>query len=248
MAVAGVGAAWHWRGDASRPMGPAEHAAISRLLDPGAPLLRAYGGMRFSAARSPAPEWRPFGTHLFAIPRLELVEGSTACLLCCNVVWDDAPAAPLKGSAEGAWGAPGCSVSAEEALSAALLALRGLQSPQTPRRGELRAGAKAFKHTPDRHTWASLMGPLHGSLLPAGCEEGQQPADGEGTPKGQEGEEGLTKVVLARRTDLELEGDVDPLQVLGALQERDSRAYQIFMQVGGRCRLSWRRLPPSFVR
>lgn len=44
---------------------------------------------------------------------------------------------------------------------------------------------------------------------------------------------GLTKVVLARRTDVAIEGRVEPLALLEALQERDPRAYQIMLQVGG---------------
>ena len=42
---------------------------------------------------------------------------------------------------------------------------------------------------------------------------------------------GLTKVVLARRTDVAIEGQVEPLALLEALQERDPRAYQIMLQV-----------------
>lgn len=42
---------------------------------------------------------------------------------------------------------------------------------------------------------------------------------------------GLTKVVLARRTDVAIEGRVEPLALLEALQERDPRAYQIMLQV-----------------
>eukprot|EP00887_Chlorella_sp_A99_P005642 scaffold1.g5642.t1 len=42
---------------------------------------------------------------------------------------------------------------------------------------------------------------------------------------------GLTKVVLARRTDVTLEGRLDPLSLLEALQERDPRAYQVALQM-----------------
>jgi isochorismate synthase / 2-succinyl-5-enolpyruvyl-6-hydroxy-3-cyclohexene-1-carboxylate synthase / 2-succinyl-6-hydroxy-2,4-cyclohexadiene-1-carboxylate synthase / o-succinylbenzoate synthase len=42
---------------------------------------------------------------------------------------------------------------------------------------------------------------------------------------------GMSKIVLARRTDLQLEGHLDPLTLLEALQERDPRAYQVFLQL-----------------
>ena len=41
----------------------------------------------------------------------------------------------------------------------------------------------------------------------------------------------LTKVVLARRSDVRFTGALDPITVLATLQERDPRAYQFFLQV-----------------
>ena len=37
----------------------------------------------------------------------------------------------------------------------------------------------------------------------------------------------LSKVVLARRSDVTFRGKLDPLALLEALQERDPRAYQV---------------------
>ena len=48
---------------------------------------------------------------------------------------------------------------------------------------------------------------------------------GDGSPAG------LTKVVLARRTDVTLAGRLDPLALLEALHERDPRAYQLALQM-----------------
>ncbi len=48
---------------------------------------------------------------------------------------------------------------------------------------------------------------------------------------GGKGSKGMSKIVLARRTDLQLEGHIDPLTLLEALQERDPRAYQVFLQL-----------------
>ncbi|DBA90081.1 TPA: hypothetical protein ACH3X1_003400 [Trebouxia sp. C0004] len=41
----------------------------------------------------------------------------------------------------------------------------------------------------------------------------------------------LTKVVLARRSDVKFSGKLDPLALLHALQERDPRSYQIYLQL-----------------
>jgi isochorismate synthase/2-succinyl-5-enolpyruvyl-6-hydroxy-3-cyclohexene-1-carboxylate synthase/2-succinyl-6-hydroxy-2,4-cyclohexadiene-1-carboxylate synthase/O-succinylbenzoate synthase len=45
---------------------------------------------------------------------------------------------------------------------------------------------------------------------------------------------GMNKIVLARRTNLDVAGHLDPLTLLEALQERDPRAYQIFLQLPSR--------------
>lgn len=44
-------------------------------------------------------------------------------------------------------------------------------------------------------------------------------------------EEGLTKVVLARRSDVIFQGSLDPACLLEALQERDPRAYQLLLRL-----------------
>ncbi|MEW5311204.1 MAG: hypothetical protein WDW38_002939 [Sanguina aurantia] len=43
----------------------------------------------------------------------------------------------------------------------------------------------------------------------------------------------LSKVVMARRSDFEVAGHLDPIHVLEALQERDPRSYQIYLDMGG---------------
>lgn len=46
-------------------------------------------------------------------------------------------------------------------------------------------------------------------------------------------QEGMNKVVLARRTRMAVQGPLDPLQLLSGLQERDPRAYQLYLQPPG---------------
>ncbi|KAK9837268.1 hypothetical protein WJX81_002656 [Elliptochloris bilobata] len=50
---------------------------------------------------------------------------------------------------------------------------------------------------------------------------------------GEAGSDRLTKVVLARRTDVRFTGQLDALSLLATLQERDPRSYQAFLQVPG---------------
>ena len=50
---------------------------------------------------------------------------------------------------------------------------------------------------------------------------------GAGGGAGDPGDSGLTKVVLARRSDVLLRGQLDPLALLETLQDRDPRAYQV---------------------
>lgn len=50
----------------------------------------------------------------------------------------------------------------------------------------------------------------------------------------EDGGSGLTKVVLARRSDVSFRGSLDPLLLLETLQEREPRAYQFCLQLPGR--------------
>ena len=225
LALAGVGAAWCWRGGAGVPFGPAQHSALSRLLSPAMPSLRAFGGMRFSSARPQAPEWEAFGAFLFLLPRLELVEGATSAALCCNVVWDAGAGQDLTWE-EGAWGSMGSCVTAREAFDAAAAAARALGTPQLVSPG-VRVTSRASSHVPDLQAWSGLMEPLHSTLQPASCAL-HSPAPASSSPSCEAGS--LTKVVLARRTDVRVRGDVDPLALLSALEDKDPRAYQVLLQ------------------
>ncbi|GLC45490.1 hypothetical protein PLESTM_001741500 [Pleodorina starrii] len=55
---------------------------------------------------------------------------------------------------------------------------------------------------------------------------------GGGSGAQQEAAEELSKVVMARRTTMQIGGPLDPLHVLLSLQERDPRAYQLYFAPG----------------
>lgn len=48
---------------------------------------RYFGGVRFDTRRETAPEWEPFGTFRFVLPRFEFVERDGLAVLACNLVF-----------------------------------------------------------------------------------------------------------------------------------------------------------------
>ena len=61
--------------------------SMEAFLSSANPRVRAMGGTRFDGASEPSPEWRPFGSFCFMIPRLELLEAAGCCLLSCTLAW-----------------------------------------------------------------------------------------------------------------------------------------------------------------
>jgi len=43
---------------------------------------------RFNPKQQPSPEWSVFGSFLFLLPQLEVVEGEGALMMALNVAWD----------------------------------------------------------------------------------------------------------------------------------------------------------------
>lgn len=43
---------------------------------------------RFNSKQQPSPEWSVFGSFLFLLPQLEVVEADGALLMALNVAWD----------------------------------------------------------------------------------------------------------------------------------------------------------------
>lgn len=79
---------------------------------------------------------------------------------------------------------------------------------------------------------AALDAGFQGVVSSSSSESDEEESTGNGAGGGQRKRtRGLTKVVLARRTDVQVEGKVDPISLLEALQERDPRAYQVLLQL-----------------
>jgi hypothetical protein len=60
---------------------------IEAFLSAANARVRALGGTRFNGASQPSPEWQPFGSFYFVIPRLEMLEAAACCLLSCTLAW-----------------------------------------------------------------------------------------------------------------------------------------------------------------
>ncbi|KAK9806829.1 hypothetical protein WJX72_004058 [[Myrmecia] bisecta] len=244
-AVAGAGAAWRWQGAAGQAISEGVVQDVQRFLSPSAPRVRALGGMRFNAEQSPSPEWREFGSYCLMIPRLEFLEADNCDLLSCTLAWSPEAAAETAQPAQ------------QADASAALQSMAAAACPTAPSFQVLR---DTLCHIPDEQGWRDMMEPVHDSLQPSAtagaCQplspvdpgtaleeysmNGQAGLDGllaaldngfQGSGGVPEGEEGLTKVVLARRSDVQFRGLLDPLALLQTLQERDPRAYQIYLQL-----------------
>jgi hypothetical protein len=71
--VAGVGAAWTWRGAPGEQLSAAPLASMQRFLVDRESAVKVLGGARFDPQTGVASEWEPFGSYYMLIPALELV-------------------------------------------------------------------------------------------------------------------------------------------------------------------------------
>lgn len=67
--VAGVGAAWLWKGADEQPLDDAVVKSMRRFLEASNARLRVFGGSRFDPHKAPSPEWKEFGSYFFMLPR-----------------------------------------------------------------------------------------------------------------------------------------------------------------------------------
>jgi hypothetical protein len=67
--VAGVGAAWLWKGADEQPLDDAVVKSMRRFLHASTARLRVFGGSRFDPKKAPSPEWKEFGSYFFMLPR-----------------------------------------------------------------------------------------------------------------------------------------------------------------------------------
>lgn len=126
----------------------------------------------------PAPEWRPYGSHFFVLPLLELMEAEDCLILAANVAWDGSGAAtslaaPAPGGRapepaafhgdDGGSGSGGCA-RLHEAAARAAAALRAMRAPASEAAYGLSIARSEAQHTPSFEEWRARMEALLGQL------------------------------------------------------------------------------------
>ncbi|GFR45865.1 hypothetical protein Agub_g7316 [Astrephomene gubernaculifera] len=113
-----------------------------------------------------------------------------------------------------------------------LTAMAAVQRPSLTARTNVNGGVGASKAAaaPPSQSLGSINNAGGDSSGSAVASAGMAAAMEQGPDT--DGGEALSKVVMARRTSMRLEGRLDPLHVLQSLQERDPRAYQLYFAPG----------------
>lgn len=218
--VAGVGAAWLWQGQPGESFDRGHLVSVNRFLTPLHPQIRVFGSLRFHQERTPAPEWAAFGPFWFLLPQLECQELPGCTLLSLQVAWSDPE-----------------DRSFAAAQQQALQALADVRQPVLGGSPRLPVQPVAHSHLPGHADWLRQVSTLRDSLAtptlsePVADDADARRRERRASGSGASASSGMTKVVLARRTDFELRGRPDPLELLTALQERDPRAYQLLLEL-----------------
>ena len=166
-AVAGLGAAWLWRGPDGAPFGADQLAGVQRMLSEAQPRVRVLGGARFDARQAPAPEWRPFGSFCFLLPQVEYLEAANCALLSLTLAWDGRYPTSSSGSGGDDGGCVGEGpATAAEAAARALELLGRLAPPAPPSAPTPAPAAGDGDHTPGLEQWRAAVGDALSVLQP----------------------------------------------------------------------------------
>ncbi|CAM6124850.1 unnamed protein product [Calypogeia fissa] len=209
--VAGVGAAVLFSGSESFSL---EYwKAIKRFLSKRYPIIRAYGAMRFDPKLKPSKEWRPFGSFYFFIPQIEFCECEGCSLLAVTLAWDEAMRWPLV-----------------KALEKARRVMQMVSTRICPDNERPLAQVLGREHIPNEQAWHDAVNKTLDSLSNQGVEYSDSVQPGVNNRSVLD-PPALFKVVMARRTKLEMNGQLDPISLLACLQDKDRSAYQFAIQV-----------------
>ncbi|KAL2645330.1 hypothetical protein R1flu_012917 [Riccia fluitans] len=209
--VAGVGAAVLFKGES--PISLKDWKKIRRFLSKSQPIIRAYGAMRFNPKTKPSKEWAPFGSFYFFIPQIELCECEGCSILAVNVTWDDSMGWTLK-----------------KALQNSVMAMQTTSTRICPDNERPLAQARRREHVPDESSWhdavhrtLQLLSDSDDGIVDSAHQQQHNPLPSD-SPS-------ISKVVMARRTKLELDDQLDPFSLLACLEDKDPSAYQFAIQV-----------------
>ncbi|BFI28545.1 menaquinone-specific isochorismate synthase [Marchantia polymorpha subsp. ruderalis] len=203
--VAGVGSAVLFKGN--KPFSLKDWKTMRRFLSISHPIIRAYGAMRFNPETEPSKEWQPFGSFYFFIPQIELCECEGCSLLAVNVAWDNSMNWTIM-----------------KALNNSLIVMQTVSTRICPDNERPLAQVLRREHVPDEPSWHDAVE----KTLQLLCDRGEEISDNGAVSSVHPS---ISKVVMARRTKLELDDQLDPVSLLACLQEKDPSAYQFAIQV-----------------
>lgn len=209
--VAGIGSAVLFK--SLHPFSLKDWKTIRRFLSDDSPLVRAYGTIRFNSEMKPSTEWSEFGSFYFVIPQMELDEFDGNSVLAATIAWDNSLL----------W-------TFNKGLDMLELTLHQVSAEMRTSGNMLHLTMINKNNVPDEHSWdATVHKALE--LINSSSAEGWK-----NSPKLIRSIpfldlSSLSKVVLARRSKLEIDGNIDPFQLISTLQENDQNAYQFCFQL-----------------
>lgn len=212
--VAGIGSAVLFKGQKS--LLSKDLKCLKRFLLRDSSLIRAYGAIRFNAEMEPSEEWKPFGSFFFFIPQIEFCDCPSCSLLAVTIAWDEALGRAF-----------------DEAVATAKKALLLLSDQVFTTSPSPLLKRLHKEHAPSEQAWHGIMKDLLETLE---YNEVNQPSASEQIlmkPVFYDAI-GISKVVLARKTKLEVDTVLDPLTLVSILQDKDPNAYQFCIQLPNR--------------
>ena len=267
--VAGVGAAWMWKGVHGCSLDADVMGDIREKTDDAHSRLRAFGGSRFDPGGVVGEEWEAFGSFCFLLPRVEFVEKGNGCVLACTLAWDSFHD-PKKFSTVNIGGFNSRDDAIRDALQYLSMLGEVLPLQASSAVSSMGKSHSRVEHTPDLEGWESLLDRVQKKLttskshvVAGGVDDysiSATTALDEYLRNGQKGlddllaasrsnamdkdkkavssskNDGLVKLVLARRTNMIFDEDIDCCDLLASIQEKDPKAYQFMLRLpSGQC-------------
>ena len=208
-----LGWACDWRGPAGTPFTEQTYNRISRFLKADEDNIRAFGGIRFNPDQAPSREWEPFGSYNFLIPTFEVITTPSHSTLACTIAWDNS----LDQRAEGER-----IHDLETAVSVAQSVVAAVRATKIGTRNAVDLRVSAARQDPDEGEWDGQVTSVLDQLdtkFPEKISKGNGHLDSEE----------MRKLVLARRSGVVCDREVEALHLLSCLQDQDRKGYQFCM-------------------
>ncbi|XP_057856384.1 isochorismate synthase, chloroplastic isoform X3 [Cryptomeria japonica] len=207
--VAGIGSAVLFK--SSHPFSLNDWKTIRRFLSEDSPLIRAYGVIRFDSRAKPSQEWEGFGSFYFVIPQMELDECEGSSILAATIAWDHSLLSTFN-----------------KAINALELTLGQVSSRIriSPNMYHLTVINKG--NTPDEKSWNAVVQKALNMIESSSARDWKCSRQGNSSFFDMRS---LRKVILARRSKIEIDANIDPLELVACLQETNQNSYQFCFEL-----------------